>query len=133
MPNEKGWHTKEEVLESGLPYYIPASRRWTSTPYPFAVLLTKSRCKEFRNPILSNGNEKPSAFRYSAAAGTGESSEQKRYRYIPLYDRTSLLESGEISIEQLHDHEIMKGDINQVVVDETLAYGNDCINGSCEF
>ena len=56
MPNSKGWYTKEEVLESGLPYYIPRSKRWTHEPYPFAVLLTRTRCKELGMPALRNGN-----------------------------------------------------------------------------
>lgn len=110
MPNEKGWYTKREVLETGLPYYIPASERWTHKPYEFAVLLTKSRCKEFGIPILSSGNEEPSAFRYAAAAGTG--TDDKTNRYIPLYDRTSVFAKGEISMDKLYKHEIMKGEDN---------------------
>ncbi len=106
MPNAKGWLTKEEVLETGLPYYIPASNRWTSTPYKFAVLLTKSRCKEFGMPILPNGHEKPSAFRYAAAAGTG--TDDKMHRYIPLYDRTSVFERGELPMNVLYPGEIMR-------------------------
>ena len=105
MPNEKGWYSKNEVLETGLPYYIPASKRWTHEPYPFAVLLTKSRCREFGIPILSSGNEKPSAFRYAAAAGTG--TDDKTHRYYPLYDRTSVFVSGELSMNLLYEHEIM--------------------------
>lgn len=97
MPNENGWYNKAEVLETGLPYYIPASKRWTSEPYPFAVLLTKSRCKEFGVPILPSGREKPCAFRYSSPKGL----------YYPLYDRTSVFLSGELSIDHLYDHEIM--------------------------
>lgn len=106
MPNEKGWFTKEEVLETGLPYYIPASERWTHEPYDYAVLLTKSRCKEFGIPILSNGMEKPSAFRYAAAAGTGTS--DKLHRYFPLYDRTDVFTSGEISFNKLFKGETME-------------------------
>lgn len=103
MPNHKGWFTKEEVLETGLPYYIPASKRWTDAPYPFAVLLTRSRCSKLGMPILSSGREKPSAFRYLAAAGSG-TSDDKRYRYVPLYDRTDVYQ--EIK-DQLYEHEIM--------------------------
>lgn len=106
MPNAKGWFTKEEVLETGLPYYIPRSKRWTHKPYPFAVLLSKSRCKELGIPILSNGREKPSAFRYAAAAGTGSSDNQ--HRYIPLYDRTDVFEGGELDVHILFDHEVMR-------------------------
>ncbi|WCF11586.1 hypothetical protein NDS46_30020 (plasmid) [Paenibacillus thiaminolyticus] len=105
MPNEKGWYSKEEVLETGLPYYIPASKRWTKEPYEFAVLLTKSRCKEFGVPILRNGHEKPSAFRYAAAAGTG--TDDKTHRYFPLYDRTDVFKSGELDSKDLYEHEIM--------------------------
>jgi len=106
MPNDKGWYTKAEVEETGLPYYIPRSKRWTHKPYPFAVLLSKSRCKELGIPILSSGREKPSAFRYAAAAGTGSGDNQ--HRFIPLYDRTDVYEAGEISLEELFDYEVMK-------------------------
>jgi hypothetical protein len=105
MPNEKGWYTKEEVAETGLPYYISTSKRWTDERYGFAVLLTKSRCKEFGIPILRNGNERPSAFRYAAAAGTGTG--DNKHRYYPLYDRTSVFENGELQMDQLFAHEMM--------------------------
>lgn len=108
MPNEKGWYTKEEVLETGLPYYIPASKRWTDTPYQFAVLLTKSRCEKLGVPILRNGHEKQSAFRYSANAGVGTN--DKTHRYVPLYDRTDVYE--EIK-DELYDHEIMRKETDQ--------------------
>lgn len=103
MPNEKGWYTKDEVLETGLPYYITASNRWTDTPYPFAVLLTKSRCNDLKVPILGSGREKPSAFRYIALAGRG-TNEDKRYRYAPLYDRS---DAYHLIKDQLYPHEIM--------------------------
>lgn len=103
MPNEKGWYTKDEVLETGLPYYITSSNRWTDTPYPFAVLLTKSRCNDLKVPILGSGREKPSAFRYIALAGRG-TNEDKRYRYAPLYDRT---DAHYLIKDQLFPHEIM--------------------------
>ena len=105
MPNEKGWFSKQEVLDTGLPYFIPASRRWTAVPYEFAVLLTKTRCERLGVPILSSGRENPSAFRYTASAGTGRSSEDKRYRYIPLYDRT---DAYELLKEELYPYEIMQ-------------------------
>ncbi|ETT32153.1 MULTISPECIES: hypothetical protein [unclassified Paenibacillus] len=104
MPNDAGRYSKEEVIASGLPYYIPKSKRWTHTPYPFAILISKSRCERFGMPILGSGREKPSAFLYSASAGTG--TDDKKHRYIPLYDRTSAL-SGDESI-RLYPHEIMK-------------------------
>jgi len=104
MPNEKGWYTKEEVLETGLPYYIPTSKRWTHSPYPFAVLLSKSRCEKLGVPILSSGREFPSAFRYKSSAGTGKSNTDKRYRYIPLYDRTDAYDAIK---EKLFEHEMM--------------------------
>lgn len=107
MPNAKGWYTKEEVQETGLPYYIPRSERWTHEPYPFAVLLTRTRCKELGIPALRNGNEGPSAFRYASAAGHGGTNEDKKHKYIPLYDRTDVFEAGEISMDKLYKHEIM--------------------------
>ncbi|MFK4167222.1 hypothetical protein ACI2LM_13330 [Paenibacillus lautus] len=103
MPNRKGWYTKEEVVETGLPYFIPSSKRWTDTPYPFAVLLTKSRCVDLGVPILASGREKPSAFRYIALAGRG-TNDDKRYRYAPLYDRT---DAYHLIKDQLYPHEIM--------------------------
>ena len=107
MPNYKGWYTKEEVLETGLPYYIPSSKRWTDTPYAFAVLLTKSRCSDLGVPIMTSG-EKPSAFKYIALAGSG-TNDDKRYRYAPLYDRT---EVHDLIKDRLYGHEIM-GCFNQ--------------------
>lgn len=86
MPNKQGRYNKAEVLDSGLPYYIPRSNRWEGQTYPFAILLTKTRCKKLGVPILSNGLEGPSAFLFSANAGTG--TDDKKHRYIPLYDRT---------------------------------------------
>ncbi|RXZ84606.1 hypothetical protein EBB07_00900 [Paenibacillaceae bacterium] len=103
MPNAQGRYTKAEVVASGLPYYIPASKRWTSKPYRFAVLLPESRCDRFRVPITRN-REKPSAFLYSASAGTGTN--DKRHRYIPLYDRTDAMQA--VADARLYPHEIMK-------------------------
>ncbi|MCU6798014.1 hypothetical protein OB236_38405 [Paenibacillus sp. WQ 127069] len=108
MPNQIGWYTKEEVLQTPLPYYIPSSDRWTSTPYPYAVLLTKSRCAELGMPILRNGAERPSAFKYSAKAGIG--TDDKKHRYIPLYDRTSVFTSSELLPDILYKGEIMEGE-----------------------
>lgn len=107
MPNEKGWYSKREVIESGLPYYIPRSRRWTKMPYTRAILLTKSRCKELGVPVMSNGLEKPSAFRYAAAASAHS---DKEHLFIPLYDRTELFENGEITLDKIYDYEIMVND-----------------------
>lgn len=109
MPNKKGWYTREEVLETGLPSYNSNSKRWTHEPYPFAVLLTKSRCKELGVPILESGRELPSAFRHIALAGHG-TNEDKRYRYAPLYDRTV---SYDLLKNNLYEHEIM-GDSDTV-------------------
>ncbi|MFN0222128.1 hypothetical protein [Paenibacillus sp. KR2-11] len=103
MPNSKGWHTKQEVLETGLPYHT--GQRWTAEPYTFAVLLTKSRCKEFGAPILRNGQEKPAAFRYAASAGTGTG--DTAHRYYPLYDRTDVFNAGELDLKKLFKHELM--------------------------
>lgn len=105
MPNKNGWYSKEEVIDTRLPYYIPSSKRWTHEPYEFAILLTKSRSKEFGVPILSNDHEKPSAFRYAAAAGTG--TDDKIHRYFPLYDRTEAFTSGNLDEKILYQHEIM--------------------------
>lgn len=105
MPNDKNWHTKEEVLETGLPYYQhihPSPGKWSHKPYDFAVLLTKSRCERLGYPILRNGKEAISAFRYLG-------SPSNKYRFVPLYDRTSPFEAGELTREQLYPHEIMEG------------------------
>jgi hypothetical protein len=111
MPNDKGWYTKEEMLQTGLPYWKPKiwytkeggmnEPGWSHKPYEYAVLLTKSRCKELGMPILEEGREKPSAFLYINAPGN-------KYRYVPLYDRTSVFQSGELSENILKPHEIMK-------------------------
>ncbi|MNI37182.1 hypothetical protein D3C73_912620 [compost metagenome] len=102
MPNEQGRFNRQEVLESGLPYFIPRTGRWNGTTYPFAVLLSKTRCKELGVPILMDGHEKPSAFLYSANAGAGTN--DTNHRYHALYDRTDAYE--EIK-DRLHKREIM--------------------------
>jgi len=87
MPNKQGRYTKQEVLESGLPYYIPRSKRWEGKGYSFAILLTKTRCQKLGVPILGTLHaEAPSAFLYSANAGAGTPDTQ--HRYVALYDRT---------------------------------------------
>lgn len=108
MPNKDGRYNKVEVLESGLPYFIPRSNRWEGKQYLFAVLLSKTRCKELGVPILSNGLERPSAFLFSANAGTGTN--DKTHRYVPLYDRTEAY--NEIK-DKLYPREIM-GDPNEI-------------------
>ncbi|MDB5056146.1 MAG: hypothetical protein JWM44_4196 [Bacilli bacterium] len=102
MPNKVGWMTKAEVLETGLPYFFNKDNiaGWSSKAYTFAVLISKTRCKGFGCPILSNGMEKPSAYRYVNSPGHS-------YRYVPLYDRTEFFRSGSIQRKQLMDHEIM--------------------------
>lgn len=87
MPNAQGHYTKAEVIDTGLPYYIPASKRWTSKPYNHAVLLTDVRCNQYHMPVQPN--EQPSAFFY--AASVGKSTGDHKHRYIPLYDRTKEL------------------------------------------
>ncbi|AHV96120.1 hypothetical protein [Paenibacillus sabinae] len=102
MPNEQGRYNRQEVIESGLPYFIPRSGKWNGNTYPFAVLLSKTRCKELGVPILSNGHENPSAFLYSANAGAGTNDTD--HRYYALYDRTDAYE--EIK-DKLYPREIM--------------------------
>lgn len=92
MPNIKGWYSKEEFLETGLPCYFPASDQWTHTPYDWAVLLTKSRCEQLGVPILGSGREFPSAFRFLGMGAFGETREDEGFDYIPLYDRTDAFE-----------------------------------------
>ena len=105
MPNERGWYSKEEAYATGLPIWIRRDSmqpgQWTHKPYDLAVLLTRTRCKELGMPTLRNGMEAPSAFRY-------KNSEGSQYRYIPLYDRTDVFESGELPFTILNEWEIMK-------------------------
>ncbi len=115
MPNKEGRYNKSEVLASGLPYYIPASKRWTSTPYDNAVLLTRTRCKLLKMPVMNNGvirpdgsGEHPVAFHYAASAGKG--TEDLTHRYLPLYDRTAVFDAGELSRKILYPNEIMEGE-----------------------
>lgn len=104
MPNEKGWYSKEEADATGLPVWIKRHSmqpgQWTHKPYDFAVLLTRSRCKELGMPALRNGRESPSAFRYKNSGS--------QYRYIPLYDRTDVFVNGELPYTILNEWEIMK-------------------------
>lgn len=104
MPNHIGWLTKEEAYATGLPIYIKTDSmkpgRWTHEPYTHAVLLTKTRCAKLKMPTLRNGREAPSAYRYVQGAASS-------YRYVPLYDRTSVFESGELPYSILQDGEIM--------------------------
>lgn len=102
VPNKEGRYNRQEVINSGLPYFIPRSSQWNGNIYPFAVLLSKTRCKELKAPILDNGHEKPSAFIYAANAGRG--TDDLNHRYIALYDRTDAYE--EIK-DKLFPREIM--------------------------
>lgn len=116
MPNEKGWYTKDEALSTGLPIWIKAGSykqgKWTTEPYEKAILLTLTRCKKLGMPVLRNGYEAPSAFKYNNA-------ENSSYRYIPLYDRTDVFENGELPYSILNDGEVM-GNWEGVGTDETI-------------
>lgn len=104
MPDEKGWLTKDEATMTGLPLFIKTDSqkpgRWTQEPYGHAVLLTKTRCAQLKMPTLDSGREAAVAYRY--AQGTASS-----YRYVPLYDRTSVFVKGELPYSILQDGEIM--------------------------
>lgn len=45
MTNIEGRYNRQEVLESGLPFFVQRSGKWLGNIYPFAVLLSKTRCK----------------------------------------------------------------------------------------
>lgn len=102
MPNERGWFNKEEAYATGLPIFIKTSDtvpgHWTHEPYPHAVLLTRTRCKQLGMPIILR--EAPCAFKYLKRNASN-------YCYVPLYDRTSVFESGELSYSILKEGEIM--------------------------
>ncbi|MBA9086525.1 hypothetical protein FHR92_003003 [Fontibacillus solani] len=104
MPNEKGWLTKDEAVATGLPLFIKTNStlpgRWTDEPYGHAVLLTRTRCAQLKMPTLRSGREAVVAYRYAQAAASS-------FRYVPLYDRTSVFESGELPYSILQDGEIM--------------------------
>lgn len=104
MPDTKGWLTKEEATVTGLPLFIKTERtkpgRWTQEPYGHAVLLTKTRCAQLKMPTLDSGREAAVAYRYAQGASSS-------YRYVPLYDRTSVFESGDLPFSILRDGEIM--------------------------
>ncbi|MEK4882589.1 MULTISPECIES: hypothetical protein [Paenibacillus] len=102
MPNKEGRYNRQEVLESKLPYFIPRSQRWNGEQYTFAVLLSKTRCKELGVPILGDGHEQPSAFLYAPNAGRGTN--DLDHRYHALYDRTDAYEAIKA---RLHPREIM--------------------------
>ena len=102
MPDSKGWYTKEEVIATGLPYWIPQSKRWTDEPYSFAVLLSKSRCKALGCQILRNGNEHPSAFRLENATKGSD-----LHRFVPLYDRTDMYETLVSEKVKFYEYETM--------------------------
>lgn len=102
MPNKEGRYNKLEVQHSGLPVYIPRSRRWTSKPYRFAVLMSKNRCQHFGCPVKPD--EFPAAFLFSSNAGAGTN--DQRHRYYPLYDRTEAMSGNESA--RLYPHEIMQ-------------------------
>lgn len=100
--NKDGRYSLQEVMDSGLPYYVARSGNWLGKTYPFAVLLTKTRCLELKIPILPEGREKPSAFLYVPLLGRGTNDTSKRY--VGLYDRTEAYE--EIK-DRLYPREIM--------------------------
>lgn len=108
MPNKQGRYTKEEVICSGLPYFIPRSGRWTSMPYDYAILLSPSRCARFKVPI--GKEELPSAFLFCALAGSG--TDDQTHRYVPLYDRTEQLRNN--NTIRLFPREIMRGQRRRV-------------------
>lgn len=103
MPNKFGWMSKEEVLATGLPYFSMKDDigGWSSKAFSFAVLISMTRCKQFKCPILKNGKEKPSAYRYCKAPIS-------KYCFVPLYDRTEFYLSGNIDRKSLVPHEIME-------------------------
>jgi len=104
MPNEYGWMTREEAEATGLPLWIQPSLsapgRWTHEPYEHAVLLTRTRCEKLRMPALRDGMEAPCAYRY--ANGGAHS-----YRYVPVFDRTSVFHKGELPYSILKSGEEM--------------------------
>lgn len=104
MPNNKGWLTKDEAYATGLPIWIKSDSHklgyWTKEPYGHAVLLTRTRCSQLKMPALPDGRETACAYRYAQGAPSS-------YRYVPLYDRTSVFESGELPYSILLDGEIM--------------------------
>ncbi|MNO15502.1 hypothetical protein D3C76_51680 [compost metagenome] len=104
MPNKDGRYNKLEVERSGLPVYIPRSSRWTSKPYRFAVLLSKSRCQRFGHQVKRG--DSPAAFLYAANAGAG--TKDQTHRYYPLFDRTKAMADNESA--RLYPHEIMQPD-----------------------
>lgn len=117
MPNKEGRYNREEVLESKLPYFIPRSQRWNGKIYTFAVLLSKTRCKELGVPILNDGHEQPSAFLYSPNAGRGTN--DLDHRYHALYDRTDAYEDIK---DRLHPREVIGDPPN----DEYEVYCEHC-------
>lgn len=105
MPNEKGWLTKEEVLETRLPYYQKKiwdgkEAGWNYEPYSCAALLTRTRCKQLGMPALRNGNEAQSAYLYVNPTSD-------KYRFVPLFDRTDVFEAGELPWSILKPYEKM--------------------------
>lgn len=122
MPNEQRRYNRQEVIESGLPYFIPRTGKWNGKVYPFAVLLSKTRCKELGVPIMVNG-EQPSAFLYAANAGSGTG--DKQHRYYALYDRTDSY--AEIK-SKLHPREIMESFEERKLVLTRSALSKEQIN-----
>jgi hypothetical protein len=108
MPNEQGRYNSTEMIATGLPVYIPSSKRWTKKPYPLAVLISRSRCTHFGAPVREQ--EPPAAFLYAANAGQGTG--DLNHRYVPLFDRTEAFKNG-IDIDKLIDREIMRADLYQ--------------------
>lgn len=103
MPNKEGRYSKMEVVNSELPVYIPRSRRWTSKPYPFAILMSKYRAKYFN--VSVNPHAKPAAFLYAASAGKGTNDQQ--HRYVPLFNMTKEMTGKDA---RLFPHEVMQPD-----------------------
>ena len=106
MPSRNGRLTNDEVIATGLPYYLPASKQWNDEPYDFAILLSEKRCLIFGVPILDNGTERPAAFYY--AGGTDK---DNPYQFWPLYDRTEKYKSGELRMIPFDHYESMGHEI----------------------
>ncbi|MFD1777043.1 hypothetical protein [Paenibacillus rhizophilus] len=83
MPNKKGWLTKNEMMDTGQPCFIPDAAgaltgRWFGTPPLGGILLTATRCKQLGCPVKTN--EYAVAYFYSAAA-------PDHFRYVPFFHR----------------------------------------------
>jgi hypothetical protein len=97
MPNRKGWLTKNEMMDTGMPCFIPdavgaLTGRWYGSPPGDGIMLTRTRCAQLDAAVKDS--EEAVAFFYVATIA-------ENYRYIPFYHR----KAEELNVQKINQLE----------------------------